>query len=113
MPAAKLRSVKIKRDLPRAPHSWDINQWEQRAPDVWPHTTKRARWIVRAYRTELMEQGAISRVGHVVVVLGVPYTRWLERRVSQISEYVPNNADMRIGGPGRPRKAHADSAAGA
>jgi hypothetical protein len=64
-----------------APHSWDFEHWPQ---IVWPHSEGRARYVMRAYHDELMQAGAISRVGREIVFLGSKYTRWLERRRAEV-----------------------------
>lgn len=67
-----------------APHSWGLRNWPS---TVWPHTEKKARYVVRANRTELVSVGALSRVGRELVVLGGRYTRWLECRASEVPGY--------------------------
>src|SRR5260370_42613380 len=80
------------RDATNAPHSWELDTWP---PDVWPHTTERAKWISKAYRKELVDAKAISRVGKIIVFVGVPYTRWLERRSQQVVEFTSNNPGLK------------------
>ena len=77
---------------PKCPHSWDLPMWPC---NVWPGDSKRARWIVRAYRTELMQYGALSRVGKTLVVNGRGYAAWLDQRASHVASYLSNNPDMR------------------
>ena len=62
-------------------HSWSISTWPT---DVYPHDTERARYLVRAHRDELVAARAIARIGRELVILGEPYTKWLERQVSAV-----------------------------
>jgi hypothetical protein len=66
------------------PHSWDLESWPKH---VYPGTTGRARYIVRAHRDELLAAGAISRVGREIVVLGSRYARWLEGQSTRVPGY--------------------------
>lgn len=72
----------------KAPHSWDIEHWPE---SVYPHSEGRARYLLRAYRDELLAAGALTRVGRELVVLGARYARWLERRTAEVPGY-PSNA---------------------
>ena len=74
------------------PHSWDLPKWPA---DVWPGDTHRARWLVRAYRNELMQYGALSRAGRTLVVIGRGYAAWLEQRAANVPGYASNNPRMR------------------
>jgi len=82
-------------------HSWELKSWEDKAPDVWPHTNERAKWIARAYRKELIAAGALTRVGKTLVFIGAPYTRWLERRARHVVEFTSNNPGLKRTGAGR------------
>ncbi len=68
------------------PHSWDMEGWPA---SVFPGTTSRARYIVRSHRDDLLREGAIARVGRELVIFGARYTRWLEKRTSDVPGYVP------------------------
>ncbi len=70
------------------PHSWDCHSWP---PTVFPCSSDRARWIVRSYRSELVANGALSRMGKTLVILGKGYARWLDSRVAQVGEFQSNN----------------------
>jgi hypothetical protein len=65
----------------RSPESWDIEHWPA---NVYPHDTSRGRYLVRAYRDELILAGALTRVGRELVVLAAGYTRWLEKRKGEV-----------------------------
>jgi len=67
-----------------APHSWDLEHWPTA---VYPHTTGRARYVLRAHRDELLAAGVITRVGRELVVLGARYTRWLESRSTEVPDF--------------------------
>ena len=77
---------------PQLPHSWDLNSWPAA---VWPCNGERARWVLRAYRTELIEEGALSRAGKTLIVLGRGYGRWLDRRISRVPDFQSNNPKLR------------------
>lgn len=70
-----------------APHSWDLEHWPQA---VYPHSESRARYMLRAYRDELMAAGALVRVGRELVVLGDRYTRWLQMQAGRVPGYESN-----------------------
>jgi hypothetical protein len=75
------------------PHSWDLSRWPS---DIWPSDTQRARWLVRAYRDELVSYGALARAGRTLVVIGRGYSAWLEQRAAHVPGYVSNNPRMRV-----------------
>lgn len=70
-----------------APHSWDLEHWP---PAVYPHTEGRARYMLRAYRDQLMAAGALVRVGRELVVIGDRYTRWLQMQAANVPGYESN-----------------------
>lgn len=75
------------------PHSWSIETWPT---PVYPHEAKRARYLVRTRRNELMAAGALVRVGRELVVLGDRYSRWLERQASRVPDFeIAPNRDSR------------------
>lgn len=84
-------SAKSRRSSDGAPHSWELNSWPA---EVWPHDPRRGKWLVRAYRKELVRAAALSRVGRCIVVMGAPFTRWLESRSSQVIEFRSNNPEI-------------------
>lgn len=71
----------------QAPHSWDIANWP---PPVWPHDPQRARYIVRAFRDDLLRAGAVARVGRELVIIGDRYTRWLQLQAANVPGYESN-----------------------
>ena len=72
------------------PHSWAIELWPS---DVHPGTVSRARYMVRAHRNELIAAGALVRVGRELVVLGAPYSRWLQNQMEKVTGFpaIPPN----------------------
>jgi hypothetical protein len=78
------------------PHSWDLPNWPNY---IWPGNGKRARWLIRAYRDDLMRSGALVRTGKTLVILGRGYAAWLEQRAAHVPGYLSNNPDMRKAPP--------------
>lgn len=78
------------------PHSWSLSTWPAA---VWPNEPRRARWVLRSHRSELMEAGALSRSGKTLIVLGRGYARWLSRRVVNVADFESNNPNLRSGDP--------------
>jgi hypothetical protein len=50
--------------------------------------------VLRSYRNELLAEGALSRVGKRVVVLGKGYQRFLEKRIAEVSGFTSNNPEI-------------------
>jgi hypothetical protein len=75
---------KVRSAAAEIPHSWDLAHWP---PDVYPHSEKRAKYIVRAFRDELVLAGALARVGRELVVYGVNFDRWLQRKRTAVPGY--------------------------
>lgn len=71
----------------QAPHTWDLSNWPS---TVWPHNPQRARYIVRAFRDDLLRAGALARVGRELVVIGERYTRWLQLQAANVPGYESN-----------------------
>jgi hypothetical protein len=73
-------------------------EWTERASQIWPHTSKRADYICRAYRDELIAAGALVRVGRELVVRLEAYDRWLAKRARMVADYdVPANREEYAG----------------
>lgn len=75
------------RTPPAAPdsRSWSLSDWPE---NVFPHTTARAKYLVRAQRDSLILAGALVRVGRELVVMDRPYARWLQRQGSRVPGFV-------------------------
>jgi hypothetical protein len=73
------------------PHSWPSSRW---LPDVYPNTTEKARYLIRTHKRELIECGALVRIGRELVVIGAAYAKWLNRHGVQVPGYeiAPNRA---------------------
>lgn len=70
--------------LPTIPHSWSVAQWPA---TVFPGSAARARYLIRAHKSELVTAGAIVRVGRELVTIGSKYIRWLEAKAKQVQDY--------------------------
>ena len=69
------------------PPNWEINRWP---PNVFPHEPERARSFVRRYQKELIECGALTRIGRIRVVLGAGYAAFLEMGRGRVEGYEAN-----------------------
>lgn len=67
------------------PHSWPISSWPA---DIYPNDSSKARYLVRANKNELLQHGALVRVGRELVVLGERYNKWLQKRAAFVPDYV-------------------------
>jgi len=74
-----------------APHSWGIETWPQH---VYPHSSGKGRYIVRCNRDALVAAGALTRIGRDLVVLGAPFSKWLESQRGRVDGFsiAPNRA---------------------
>jgi len=70
------------------PHSWPVADWP---PHVFPNRANDARYMVRANHDALVECGALTRIGRVLVVLGAGYAVFLAKQASKVAGYVPSN----------------------
>ena len=70
--------------------SWGLANWPEH---IWPHTTARAKYLVRTHRAELMRVGALTRIGRVLVFAGDAYMRWLMSQSDHVTDFSipPNN----------------------
>ena len=66
------------------PHSWPINAWPA---SVFPGSPQRGAYVCRANRQELMNCGAIARVGKTLVIIGSRYERFLELRTADVAGF--------------------------
>lgn len=74
------------------PHSWEYDNWPEA---IWPNDGERARWVVRSNRHDLIAEGALSRVGKKIVILGKGYTRWLARQADRVAQFDSNLPHLR------------------
>ena len=70
--------------LPTIPHSWSVAQWPA---TVFPGSAAKARYLIRAHKSELVTAGAVVRVGRELVTIGSKYIRWLETKAKQVQDY--------------------------
>ena len=89
-----MRTKKALQDsVAEIPHSWSVTKaWPSH---VWPHDGRRGAWLCRSRRNELVEAGALVRMGHELVVIGTGYSRWLARQAARVHGYQSNNPDLR------------------
>ena len=66
------------------PHSWPISKWPA---DVYPNDPKKARYLVRSHKDELLRDGVLVRVGRELAIIGSPYGRWLQKKASRVPGY--------------------------
>ena len=66
------------------PHSWPINSWPA---DIYPNDPRKARYLVRANKNDLLQHGALARVGRQLVVIGSRYDKWLQKRAAYVPGY--------------------------
>jgi len=74
------------------PRSWDFDTWPE---TVWPNDPERARWVVRSNRRDLIAEGAITRIGKRVVILGRGYSNWLSRGADRVNQFDSNLPHLR------------------
>lgn len=79
---------------PAVPHSWPANQWTDKAPAVYPGDTDKGKYLIRTHKTELVEAGALARIGRELIVFGGPYVKWLARKSARVHGYdiAPNRS---------------------
>ena len=85
-------SRKVSHAAEGLPHSWDIEHWPV---SVWPHSPKRAKYVLRAFRDELMRCGALVRIGREIIVLGKGYGYFLEQGRADVAGYANGAAVSR------------------
>ena len=76
------------------PHSWSLKDWP---PNIYPKSTEKGRYLARAYRDELIRDGALVRVGRELVIIGDRYVRWMQKKGSAVPGYqCPANKDRSV-----------------
>jgi hypothetical protein len=67
------------------PFSWTIKTWP---PGVYPYEGgSKARHLLRVHQDKLMAAGALTRIGHEIVVLGSGYAKWMASNAPRVTEY--------------------------
>jgi hypothetical protein len=69
------------------PHSWSLDNWPS---SVFPHTPGKGKYLTRVNRTELLQCGALVRVGRTLVVIGPRYERFLQKQAARVPGYESN-----------------------
>lgn len=70
------------------PFSWELAEWNEQAAHVWPHTTERARWLVKHHRADLIKHGVLSRIGRTLIVSGSGYANFLQAMQGRVEGFV-------------------------
>ena len=85
----KTPMVPVKQITIAVPHSWTFACWPK---DIYPNDGQRGRHVCRAHRNELIAEGALTRIGRELVVLGAGYSRWLAKQANKVLDFdVPAN----------------------
>jgi hypothetical protein len=66
------------------PHSWLVAEWP---PHVTPNRSNAGRQLVRAHRSELIECGALVRIGRNLTIIGEGYAQFLARKAKRVANY--------------------------
>lgn len=66
------------------PHSWPLSNWP---PNVYPNDPRKALYMVRAHRPDLLQSGALVRIGRELVVIGEPFAKWLAKKAAFVPGY--------------------------
>jgi hypothetical protein len=73
--------------MPRnAPASFGVKSWDDH-PDIYPGSSKKGRRLVRLNRIELVNAGALARVGRELVIFVEPFTKWLQAQGRHVAGY--------------------------
>ena len=66
--------------------SWSVSTWPN---DVYPNDPKRARYLVRVHKDDLLRFGALARVGRELIIFGKGYQKWLQRKAVNVPGPIP------------------------
>jgi hypothetical protein len=66
------------------PHSWPLSNWPSA---IYPNDKRAAKYLVRQHRLELLQAGALVRVGRELAVIGAPYVAWLAKKATCVPGY--------------------------
>jgi hypothetical protein len=83
----------LKTKVSPLPHSWLVSDWP---PHVSPNRCNAGRQLVRAHRAELIECGALVRIGRNLTIIGEGYAQFLARKAKRVQGYeiAPNRPDQ-------------------
>jgi hypothetical protein len=68
----------------KLPYSWTIKTWPR---DVYPYDGGKARHLLRVHQAKLNAAGALTRIGHEIVVLGAGYAKWMASNAARVTDY--------------------------
>lgn len=66
------------------PHSWPVSDWPE---SVTPGNSRAGKHLVRVNKEELMECGALCRVGRNLMILGEGYAVFLARKMKCVEGF--------------------------
>jgi hypothetical protein len=77
------KKIKRTKSVADTLNCWNIPNWPE---EVYPHDPDSARHLVQSNRDKLVEAGALIRYGRELVVIGVPYVRWLATHTKGVAD---------------------------
>jgi hypothetical protein len=66
------------------PHSWRVADWP---PGVTPGRISSAKHLIRQHKAELIQCGALCRIGRDLTILGEGYAVFLARKQGRVDGY--------------------------
>jgi len=66
------------------PHSWPVSNWPS---TVYPNDSRKGHYVAREHAAELLQAGALVRVGRERVIIGERYVKWLARMATRVPGY--------------------------
>jgi hypothetical protein len=63
--------------------TWAVKDWPE---EVYPNSESRARYLIKRYRRQLIVNGALIRVGKLLVISGSSYMKWL-RSMGSVDDF--------------------------
>jgi len=74
-----------------APHSWAVARWPAH---VWPGDSVKGKRFCRTFVDELTKCGALTRMGRDLVVMGGPFTAFMQRQRAAVQDFeIPPNTE--------------------
>lgn len=83
----KSKSKTVRPSALSAPHSWRLVDWDNTAPHVAPGNARKAKYLFRMHRAELLAAGAVARIGRDLIFFGVQYEKFLKRGAARVPDY--------------------------
>ena len=87
MARKKSKSTQVKSSAVLLPHSWPMANWDTVAAHVAPCSAKKAKYLYRMHRDELLAAGAVARIGRDIIFFGAQYEKFLKRGAARIPDY--------------------------